>query len=251
MQNALTSPNNFIFFLFHLSMLKAIMQTKKNKIFPKARLIFLSLLIILSACAFSSKSSKRLLTESHEAKYDIVVVPGVPFDTTEGKWSRTMKARVYWSKYLYDNGVTKNVMYSGSSVYTPYYEGEIMAMYAEAIGIPKEHIYTETKAEHSTENIYYSYQKAKKLGFERIALATDPFQAKMLSQFTHTKVSPDVAIVPIVFDTLKAMEPQMIDPPIDYKKAYNKDFVPLTKRESFWERLQGTIGNKLDTTVYR
>ncbi|QEC69966.1 YdcF family protein [Panacibacter ginsenosidivorans] len=227
------------------------MQTKRNKIFTRARLMVLSLFIILSACAYSSKSTKRILQESQEAKYDIIVVPGVPFDTAEGKWSRTMKARVYWSKYLYDKGITKNVMYSGSSVYTPYYEGEIMAMYAEAIGIPKEHIYTETKAEHSTENIYYSYQKARKLGFKRIALASDPFQTKMLTQFTATKVSPDVAFLPIVFDTLKAMEPQMTDPPIDYQKAYNKDFVALTKRESFWERLQGTMGTKLDTLAYK
>ena len=142
-------------------------------------------------------------------------------------------------------------MYSGSSVYTPFYEGEIMAMYAEAIGIPKEHIYTEIKAEHSTENIYYSYQKAKKLGFEKIGLATDPFQARMLSQFTYTKVSPEVGFLPIVFDTLKAMEPQMKDPEIDYKKAYNKDFVSITTRETFWERLKGTMGNKVDTAAYR
>ena len=116
---------------------------------------------------------------------------------------------------------------------------------------PKKNIYTETKAEHSTENIYYSYQKAKKLGFEKMALATDPFQTKMLSQFTFTKVSPNVAMLPMVIDTLKAMEPQMIDPPIDYQRAYNKDFVSITKRETFWERLKGTIGNKLDTTAYR
>jgi len=208
-------------------------------------------IVIFSACAFSSKSTKRLLRESQQTKYDIIVVPGVPFDTAEGKWSRTMKARVYWSKYLYDKGIAKNVMYSGSSVYTPYYEGEIMAMYAEAIGIPKKNIYTETKAEHSTENIYYSWQKAKKLGFEKIALATDPFQTKMLSQFTFTKVSPEVALLPMVIDTLKAMEPLMIDPPIDYQRAYNKDFVSITKRETFWERFKGTIGNKLDTTAYR
>ena len=107
--------------------------------------MILSVFIILSACAFSSKTTKRFLQESQEAKYDIIVVPGVPFDTAEGKWSKTMKARVYWSKYLYDKGITKNVMYSGASVYTPYYEGEIMAMYAEAIGIPKKHIYTETE----------------------------------------------------------------------------------------------------------
>lgn len=206
---------------------------------------------LINACSYSANTTKRMLDESQDAKYDIIVVPGVPFDSAVGKWSRTMKARVYWSKYLYDKGVTRNVMYSGSSVYTPYYEGEIMAMYAEAIGIPKKHIYTETKAEHSTENIYYSYHKAKKLGFKKIALASDPFQTRMLSQFTHTKVSPDVELIPIVFDTLKTMEPQMVDPPIDYQRAFNKDFVSITHRENFWERLRGTMGNKLDTTAYR
>jgi hypothetical protein len=65
-------------------------------------------------------------------------------------------------------GSAKNVMYSGSSVYSPYYEGEVMAMYAAAIGIPKEHIFTETKAEHSTENLYYGYHKSRKLGFKKL-----------------------------------------------------------------------------------
>ena len=212
-----------------------------------------SLLIIsvtvLSACAFTAKSSKRLLNNSKQDQYDVIIVPGVPFQ--DGKWDRTMKARVYWSKYLYDKGIAKNIIYSGSSVYTPYYEGEIMALYAEAIGIPRKHIYTEIKAEHSTENIYYSYQRARQLGFKKIALASDPFQTKMLTQYTFSKVSPEVAFLPIVFDTLKAMEPQMTDPGINYQKAYNKDFVSITKRQNFWERFQGTLGNKVDTTAYR
>jgi len=212
-----------------------------------------SLLIIsvtvLSACAFSAKSSKRLLNDSKQDQYDVIIVPGVPFQ--DGKWDRTMKARVYWSKYLYDKGIAKNIIYSGSSVYTPYYEGEIMALYAEAIGIPRKHIYTEIKAEHSTENIYYSYQRARQLGFKKIALASDPFQTKMLTQYTFSKVSPEVAFLPIVFDTLKAMEPQMSDPDINYQKSYNKDFVSITKRQNFWERFQGTLGNKVDTTAYR
>ena len=192
-----------------------------------------------------------MLAESEQTKYDVIVVPGVPFDSAAGKWSRIMKARVYWSKYLFDKGIASNIIYSGSSVYTPYYEGQIMAMYAEAIGIPKEHIFTEIKARHSTENIYYSYQEAKKMGFEKIGLATDPFQAKMLSRFIYEKVSPKIVIMPIVFDTLKAMEPQMKDPPIDYKQAYNKDFVSIRESESFWQRFQGTMGNKIDTAAYK
>lgn len=209
--------------------------------------LFLSL--IINACSFSSRASRKLLKQSESQQYDIIVVPGVPFENEN--WSRVMKGRVYWSKYLYDNGIAKNIMYSGSSVTTPYYEGMIMALYAEAIGIPKENIFTEIKAEHSTENIYYSYKKAKKMGFNKIALASDPFQTKMLRRFVRKRVSDQVQLIPMVLDTMQLMEPDMKDPVIDFKQAYNKDFIPLAERENFWKRLKGTRGLNLDTAAYR
>ena len=162
-----------------------------------------------------------------------------------------MKGRVYWSKFLFDRGIAKNIMYSGSAVYSPYYESLIMAEYAKAIGIPSDHIFVEMKAEHSTENIYYSYQKARKLGFERIALASDPFQTKMLKRFVEKKLGPGVGLIPIVTDTLKVLEPQMLDPRIDDQIAFKKDFVSLKKREGFWKRLRGTRGLNIDTTAYK
>jgi len=191
----------------------------------------------------------RYLDKASAEQYDMIAVPGVPF--TETGWDSTMKARVYWSKYLFDRGIAKNVMYSGSAVYTSYYEGEIMAQYAIAIGIPKANVFSETKAEHSTENLYYSYKKAKKLGFSQIALATDPYQAKQLRRFAKIKVSKDVDIIPIVFDTLRAMQPTMINPVIDYRQAYKKDFIPLKDRESFWKRLRGTMGKNIDHNAYQ
>ena len=142
-------------------------------------------------------------------------------------------------------------MFSGSSVYSPYYEGEIMAMYAIALGVPKENVFAETKAEHSTENLYYVYLKSKKLGFTKIALATDPYQAKQLRRFARVKISKDVGIIPIVFDTLRILQPYMINPVIDYPQAYNKDFIPLKKRESFWKRLRGTMGKNIDKQAYQ
>ena len=157
-----------------------------------------------------------------------------------------MKGRIYWSKYLYDQGIAKNVMYSGSSVYTPYTEAVIMALYAQAIGIDQNRIFVETRAEHSTENIYYSYWEAKKLGFHRIALASDPFQTKSLSRFIRRKLPPGVGRIPMVVDTLKAAESMMRDPAIDSSLAYKNDFISLTKREGIWKRLRGTLGLNID-----
>lgn len=211
--------------------------------------LILPAILLLQSCSFSAKTTRKYLESASARTYEMIVVPGVPF--YERGWDSTMKARIYWSKYLYDKGITKNIMYSGSSVSSPYYEGEIMAMYAVAIGIPKEHVFSETKAEHSTENLYYSYYKSKKLGFTHIALASDPYQARQLKRYARVKVNKDVGIIPIVFDTLRAIQPSMINPEIDYPKAFNKDFVPLAKRESFWKRFRGTMGKNIDPGAYK
>ncbi|HTQ63871.1 MAG TPA: ElyC/SanA/YdcF family protein [Puia sp.] len=210
---------------------------------------FLSPIATLFSCSFSSKACKKLYLEASKNKYDLIIVPGVPFENLE--WGRTMKARIYWSKFLFDEGIAKNIMYSGSSVYTPYTEAEIMALYAEAIGIQKQNIFTETMAEHSTENIYYSYKKAKLLGFKNIALASDPFQTKSLRTYVRKKIDQKVTLIPIVIDTLKKMEPSMIDPQIDYQQAFKQDFISIKKREGFWKRLRGTLGYNIDSTAYQ
>ncbi len=219
-----------------------------NKKYISIAPLLLAVIFLLNACSFSAKTTEAYYKKAETKSYEMVAVPGVPF--TEAGWDSTMKARVYWSKYLFDKGIAKNIMYSGSSVYSPYYEGEIMALYAIAIGIPKENVFTETKAEHSTENLYYVYLKSKKLGYTNIALATDPFQAKQLRRFARLRIGENTGIIPIVFDTLRIMQPFMTDPQIDYKKAFNKDFVHIKSRESFWKRLRGTMGKNIDYNAY-
>lgn len=211
----------------------------------KAGIILIVLgFLIFHSCSFSAKATKRLYQEANGQQYDAIVVPGVPFE--DGQWSPTMKARVYWSIYLYQQGIAKNIIYSGGAVYSPYVEAEIMAMYAAKLGIPQINIYKETKAEHSTENIYYSYQLAKELGFNKIALASDPFQTKLLKKFVRKRVSPEVDLIPIVYETLQVFEKTLVEPTIDYQKLEVENFVPLTERENFWQRLRGTRGKNID-----
>lgn len=214
-------------------------------------LFMLPAAVVLGAlsCSYSAKATRQLLQKAKSSgPFDVIIVPGVPFEN--GKWNRTMKGRIYWSKYLFDKGIAKNIMYSGSAVYTAYYEAEIMAMYAKAIGIPAKNIYTETKAEHSTENAYYGYKKAQQLGFEHIALASDPFQTKLLRRYVRKKVNPGMALIPMVIDTMKVIEPAMIDPDIKYQEAFKPNFISIKERESFWKRLKGTLRGNIDTTAY-
>lgn len=210
----------------------------------RIRCIFCPLLTLFS-CSFSSKTTKKLYQQALLRKpYDAIIVPGSPFEN--GKWSRTMKGRIYWSKFLYDQGVTRNIIYSGAAVYTPYVEAEIMAQYAIAIGVPKDHVYCETLAEHSTENVYYSFELARKLGFKTIAIASDPFQTRLLRRFARKKVSDTIGLIPMVEDRMVNMEPEMRDPEINSEKAFQKDFVSIKNREGFWKRWRGTLGKNID-----
>ncbi len=202
-------------------------------------------LLTLFSCSFSSKATKKLYQQALQKKpYDAIIVPGSPFEN--GMWSRTMKGRIYWSKFLYDQGVTRNIIYSGAAVYTPYVEAEIMAQYAVAVGIPKEHVYSETLAEHSTENVYYSFKLARKLGFKTIAIASDPFQTRLLQRFARKKVSDTIGLIPMVEDSMVNMEPEMRDPEINPEKAFQNDFVSIKNREGFWKRWRGTLGKNID-----
>lgn len=204
--------------------------------------------LVFSSCSFTTKTSQKLYDQAKTKTYDMLVVPGIPLEDTL-MWSRVMMGRVYWAKFLYDKGIVKNIMFSGSAVYTPYYEGKVMALYAEALGIPAANVFSEIKAEHSTENLYYSYKKAKKLGFNTVALASDPFQSKQLRSF-RTRLSRSIGIIPFVIDSLKVIEPNFIHPTIDFNKAYMKDFVSIKQRESWWKRLKGTIGWNRDKNAY-
>ena len=216
---------------------------KRCNTFLKLSIIAACALFLTSSCVFTKPSASKLFAQAQNSgSYDAIIVPGIPFDGSKGKWNTLMKMRVYWSVYLYKQGLAKNIIYSGSAVYTPYCESKIMALYAEALGVPKEHIFIDSSAEHSRENIYYSCYIASKLGFNSIAVATDPFQSLFLSNYPE-KINVDIKFVPIVYKTLFSMN--MLDIEINPESAFVENFVSLTERESFGKRFQGTRGKNI------
>jgi uncharacterized SAM-binding protein YcdF (DUF218 family) len=207
----------------------------------KNALYFILSLVILSSCAFSKKKSQAYFEAAKaKAPYDAIIVPGVPFEGES--WSATMNMRVSWALYLYERGITKNVIFSGGAVYTKYSEAKIMREYGRALGIPEEHMFIDTLAEHSSENVYYSYLIAKENGFKKVAFATDPFQAKQLKGMLH-KLELPIDLLPIVIDTL--MNIDLPEPDINPEIAIEDPFVPITERESFFTRFKGTMGRHI------
>lgn len=170
--------------------------------------------------------------------FDVAIVPGVPFYNNQ--WDSVMKGRVLWADFLYKKGVIRNVIFSGSAVYSPYYEARIMGLYAEELGIPSANIFFETQAEHSTENIYYSYEMARKLGFKTIALVTDPFQSLMMNGFTRRRFATSIWHVPFIVDTLRKLN--VVELEINPSSAYEAKFRSIVERESKLKRFRGTLG---------
>lgn len=194
-------------------------------------------------CITPRKGPQRRLTMAKDFKpFDAIIVPGIPFK--RGSWDSVMKARVIWAWVLYKDGYTKNVIFSGAAVYSPYKESVIMGLYAQQLGIPAAHIFYDTLAKHSTENVYYSYLLAQKLGFKSLALATDPFQSFLLRGFTRRRFGSPIYHLPFVVDTLKAYA--YLNPKINPQKAEVNHFVSITQEESFFKRFRGTMGKDID-----
>jgi len=210
-------------------------------------LICITALQIIGCMSYKKRPEKDLVIVSRVMPLDVIIVPGVPFQN--GGWDSIMKARVLWSYILYKNGYTKNVIYSGSSVYSPFYEGIIMGLYAAQLGIPKSHIYYETRARHSTENVYYSYLIAREAGFKTIGLATDPFQSSLLRGFTRKRFGTHIYHIPFVRDSISRYN--HLEPVIDPVSAKaDGNFISITDNESFWQRLRGTLGKNIDWGQY-
>jgi len=203
--------------------------------------IVLTMAMLLSACSSILNSEKKYQSIVRHAPFDAVIVPGFPHQ--KDNWSMVVKCRVHWAVYLYKNGVAKNIIFSGSAVYTPYVESEIMALYAEKMGIPREHIFIENKAEHTSENLYYSYMLAKENGFQSIAVASDVVQCGFLQRFKSKFQLEDVKFIPIVYGNLELKE--YPDPVINQEEAFVPNFISLKERESFFERYRGTHGYKI------
>ncbi|MCC6181545.1 MAG: YdcF family protein [Bacteroidia bacterium] len=206
----------------------------------KKFLIIAFISLTCSSCSLFQPSASKLYNRAIKAhsNYDAVIVPGVPF--FEPTWSKVMQMRVAWAVHLYKKGIAKNLIMSGSSVYSPYIEGEIMKAYAITLGVPTEHIIVENKAEHSTENLWYGYLLAKSKEFNTIALATDPFQTRMTYRFGRRWLKP-LKFLPVNLDTLRTL-PHSDTMLIDYKPLKVENFASIVETQSKWYRLKGTLG---------
>lgn len=206
------------------------------------RLMVIGCLIGLSSCFFLGPSPKKRLQKIADIKpVDVVIVPGLPL--YQGQWDTLLKTRMLWSEFLIKRGYAKHVIYSGNAVYTPWMEGPSMALIAQKLGIDSTQILVDTMAEHSTENLHYSYLMAKAKGLKSIAVATDPFQCAMLHKFAKKNFEEEIYFLPVIYDSIKARTG--IEVYIDTALTKKKNFRSLEERQGYKDRMKGTRGKQI------
>jgi len=116
-------------------------------------------------------------------------------------------------------------------------------MHLRDMGVDPRDIYIENRAEHSTENVFYSMEIARNAGFAKVAVATDPMQSRMIS-FLLRKLDLDVDYLPADIATVGREYWKGFDRKVDARPAMVSNFVPLKDREERTERMKGTKGEK-------
>lgn len=212
-----------------------IMMTHRN-------LAVLLLVIPLLQGCMMLRGKEQAANARKAGGYDVIIVPGVPYE--DKSMSSLMKMRVLWAAWLYKNGLARNVIFSGAAVYTPYVEARVMGAMAKKAGIPEERIFYEEKAEHSTENMVFGYRMARSLGFEKIAIASDPVQTWLLSEVSEQFKLYDLGFLPMDPDKIRN-ELRTANLSVDIPPLNPATFVPLYERKKGRERWRGTLGKQI------
>ncbi len=205
-------------------------------------ILYMVSIVVLAGCV---NTGKLYTKAQHKQPFDAIIVPGVPYG--DDAFSQVMSMRVRWATFLYNKGIAKNIIFSGGAVYNEYTECKIMSMYAQGLGVPAECIFLDTLAEHSTENMFYSWHVARYHGFENVALATDQFQTQMLKSFRRKmkrRLGAEITLIPAVIDTLKILPRE--EPLIDASSAIDPTPADIVGTQSKTKRWGGTMGWNID-----
>jgi hypothetical protein len=108
---------------------------------------------------------------SAATRFDAVIVPGCPSED-DGSLSRCQMSRAVWAAILWQRGWAGAFITSGAAVHSRFVEAEALAAGMAALGVPADRIWLEPNALHTDENMYFSLQIARALGFRTLAVAS-------------------------------------------------------------------------------
>ncbi len=188
---------------------------------PVIILMLLGIGLLLTSFGLKEQVAKSRKKHFSKAPYDVIIVPGYPYYETNAPYP-LLTCRMHWAKALYDSGIARNIIFSGGAIHTPYTEARVMKIISDTMGIPQNHVFLEEKAPHSWQNVTYGAKLAHKLGFKKIAIATDPYQFAYMRFFLGA--APGVGILTFSPDSTEAKPYFEPLPYFDPKDAYVPSF---------------------------
>jgi hypothetical protein len=151
------------------------MSRKFRRFFAWA-FITLSMSLLATFLHYQSAAQRLEVRSPPSAPFDAIIVPGCP-SAQDGTLSPCQARRAMWATILWERGYARHFITSGAAVQSPYVEAEALAAAMSALGVPGERIYLEPEALHTEENIYNALQIARRMGWARLAVASDRGQS--------------------------------------------------------------------------
>jgi uncharacterized SAM-binding protein YcdF (DUF218 family) len=188
----------------------------------RALLLLVSSLVLFAGCG--ARYEVRPTPPTH---FDVVIVPGCP-NEDDGSLSLCQMSRAVWASLLWQRGVTGAFITSGGAVHSRYVEAEALAEAMTALGVPAERIWIEPNALHTDENMYFSLQIARALGWRSLAVASQKGHAAwsclMLEDWGQS-----CGAFSVDMDAVRAAGAR--EKLAHIRSALARDYVPLSERE--------------------
>ncbi|WP_077852492.1 YdcF family protein [Clostridium felsineum] len=114
--------------------------------------------------------------------FDVIIILGFPA-LQDGKPSPIMRERVIKAVELFNKGYASNIICSGGGVYNKYIEADIMANFAESLGIPNSCLIKEGKSRNTYENIKNSIKIMEQRNWLSAMVVTSPWHIRRSNYF--------------------------------------------------------------------
>lgn len=181
------------------------------------------LLLLLGGCAAHYEVKPTAAT-----RFDAVIVPGCPSED-DGSLSPCQMSRAVWAAILWQRGLAGAFITSGAAVHSPYVEADALATAMAALGVPADRIWIEPNALHTDENMYYSLQIARALGFRTLAVASQKGHAAWSCRMLEDWGQRGCGAFSVDMDAIRARDRRPLLARLRMKAA--RAWVPLEEQE--------------------
>jgi uncharacterized SAM-binding protein YcdF (DUF218 family) len=111
---------------------------------------------------------------SEQQRFDTLIVLGTPAKP-DGTPSPELRERIDEGVREYKAGVAPHLIMTGGSAHNRYVEGQVMADYAIAEGVPRDAVFVEGQAKDTIQNIWYSHILMEAHGWHSAEVISSPY----------------------------------------------------------------------------